>query len=227
MIRILLCGEGPTDQGRKDFVNGEYVNSDGVLQILIKKVSRIDNLIFVVKTRQELKNTVKLYKHYYGKQTVNSKKIAIAACNEKCTHIAYHRDEDNKGLKDMYEQVQGYFEDAKKKGINCIAIVPMHMTESWLLADKNAFPTEPLNPELPVKPEEVWGNKGTNNHPKKYIERVLAQFPQYKKQGLSEAYAEIAENSNVETIRQRCPESFDKKFYSDMQLFISREVGTP
>jgi hypothetical protein len=225
MIRILLCGEGTTDQGRKDFIDGEYVNSDGVLQTLIKKVSPVGNLTFVVKTRQDLKSTIKLYKHYYGKQTTNSKKLAIAANNENCTHIAYHRDEDSKGLKEMYDQVQGYFEDAKKKGINCIAIVPMHMTENWLLADKNAYPAIPVNPELPSRPEETWGSKGTDTHPKKYLERVLAQFPQYKKQALSKVYAEIAEKSDIEILRRRCPESFDKKFYMDMQSFIPQETG--
>jgi hypothetical protein len=225
MIRILLCGEGPTDQGRKDFIDSEYVNSDGVLQILIKKVSKIDNLTFVTKTRQELKNTVKFHKRYYSKQEANSRKILIAANKENCTHIAYHRDEDNKGLKEIHQQAQGYFEDAKKKGINCIAIIPMHMTESWLLADKNAFPTAPKNPALPAKPKETWGNKGTDSHPKKYLERILAQFPQYKNRTLSDVYAEIAENSDIEILRQRCPESFDRKFCSDMQSFIIQEAG--
>jgi hypothetical protein len=220
MIRILLCCEGPTDQGHKGYFDGEYINSSGVMQILIQKTSFDINLEFVVKTRQDIK-AIRNKKKYLNKQEQTSIRLAFLAKRESCTHIAYHRDEDNNGLKKMYGQVQGYFAEAEKKGISCLAIVPMHMTESWLLADKDAFPSKPIDPELPAKPEETWGNKGANTHPKKYLERVLTQFSQYKKQTLSEVYVEIAENSNIEVLRQRCPESFDKKFYSDMQTFLS------
>lgn len=226
MIRFLLCSEGPTDQGNIIYVDGEYINPDGVMQILIKKTAGRNDIDFIIKTRKEIR-AVSAKKKYIGKREMTSIRLALIAKNKNCTHIAYHRDEDNKGLKEMYEQVQGYFEDAKKKGINCLAIVPIHMTESWLLADKNAFPAEPVKPALPSKPEETWGNKGTDTHPKKYLERVLAQFPQYKKQALSGVYAQIAKNSDVEVLRQHCPESFGKKFYSDMQSFIPQEAGTP
>jgi hypothetical protein len=225
MIRILLCCEGPTDQGRKGYFDGGYINSSGVMQILIQKTSSGINLEFVVKTRQDIK-AIRNKKKYLNKQEQTSIRLAWLAKRESCAHIAYHRDEDNKGFKEMYEQVQGYFVDAKKKEINCLAIVPMHMTESWLLADKDAFPNKPINPELPVKPEETWGNKGANTHPKKYLERVLTQFPQYKNQILSEVYAELAANSNIAVLRQRCPESFGQ-FYNDMQSFIIQEAGTP
>jgi hypothetical protein len=226
MIRILLCSEGPTDQGSIIYVDGEYITPDGVMQVLIKNTAGRNDIDFIVKTRKEVR-AVSAKKKYIGKREMTSIRLALLAKTNGCNHIAYHRDEDNNGLQEMYQQVQGYFEDAKRKGINCIAIVPMHMTESWLLADINAFPAEPANPELPPKPEKTWGNKGTDTHPKKYLERVLAQFPQYKKQVLSEVYAEIADNSNIEILRQRCPESFGKYFYSDMQSFIPQEVGAP
>jgi hypothetical protein len=38
-------------------------------------------------------------------------------------------------------------------------------------------------------------------------------------------YAEIAEHSDIEVMRKRCPDSFDRKFYAGMQSFISREAG--
>jgi hypothetical protein len=221
MIRILLCCEGPTDQGRKGYLDGEYINSSGVMQILIQKTSLNTNLDFVVKTRQDIK-AIRNKKKYLNKQEQTSIRLALLAKQEDCTHIAYHRDEDNKGLDEKYKEVQEYFADARRKEINCLAIVPMRMTESWLLADKDAFPSKPINPKLPVKPEEIWGNKGADTHPKKCIERVLRQFHLMP---CSEVFSEIAEKSSIETLRARCPESFGQ-FYNDMQTFIPQGAGT-
>jgi hypothetical protein len=225
MIAILLCCEGPDDQGRKEYIDGEYIQSDGVMQILIKKTSGRNDLNFVVKQRQDLK-AISIRKRYLNKQKMTSLRLAWLAQKEKCTHIAYHRDEDNKGLDEMYDQVKGYFKDAEANKTSCLAIVPQHMTESWLLSDENAFKQVfgeiPLKPALPSQPEETWGNKGTDTHPKKYLERVLAQ---YHTTVSSEIYAEIAGRSDIDILRERCPESLGKKFYTDMQSFITAETA--
>ncbi|MDR1046799.1 MAG: DUF4276 family protein [Treponema sp.] len=225
MIAVLLCCEGPDDQGRKKYIDGEYIQSDGVMQILIKKTSGRNDLNFVVKQRRDLK-AISIRKKYLNKQQMTSLRLVWLAQKEKCTHIAYHRDEDNKGLGEMYDQVKGYFKDAEANKTSCLAIVPQHMTESWLLSDKNAFKQVfgeiPAKPVLPSKPEETWGNKGTDNHPKRYLERVLAQ---YHTTVSSEIYAEIAGNSDIDVLRERCRESFDKKFYTDMQSFITTETA--
>jgi hypothetical protein len=224
MIAILLCCEGPDDQGRKKYIDGEYIQSDGVMQILIKKTSGRNDLNFVVKQRRDLK-TISIRKKYLNKQQMTSLRLARLAQKEKCTHIAYHRDEDNKGFAEMYDQVKAYFKDAEANNTSCLAIVPQHMTESWLLSDKNAFKQVfkeiPSKPALPSKPEETWGNKGTDTHPKKYLERVLAQ---YHTAVSSEIYAEIAGGFDVGVLRKRCPESFGQ-FYTDMQSFITTETA--
>jgi hypothetical protein len=95
----------------------------------------------------------------------------------------------------------------------------MHMTESWLLSDKDAYPSEPHNPALPAKPEETWGIKESDNHPKKYLKRVLEQFHQ---EPSPEVYADIAEKSKLETLGTHCPVSFGQ-FREDMRDFISVE----
>jgi hypothetical protein len=91
------------------------------------------------------------------------------------------------------------------------------MIESWLLADENAYPSIPNNPQLPSKPEEIWGQKDdpNSNHPYNYFVRVLSQF------GLSDdrgTYARTAEKSGVDVLKRRCSESFGQ-FYADMQTF--------
>jgi hypothetical protein len=178
MIKILLCCEGTTDQGGKIYTDGEYINTDGVIQIFIRKIAKNEELVFVVKTRHDIKNAVKLRKRFYGKQETTSLKLVALAKQENCTHIAYHRDEDANGFEAMYQQVQEYFAEPEKNNQKCLAIVPMHMTESWLLSDKDAYPSEPRRPALPSKPEEIWGSKEADSHPKKYLKRVLEQFYQ-------------------------------------------------
>jgi hypothetical protein len=225
MITILLCGEGPNDQGGKEYVDGEYVQCDGAMQILIRNASGRSDLSFIVKRRQDLK-AVSVRKKYLNKQRMTSLRLAIMARQEKCTHIAYHRDEDNKGLDEMYNQIKECFREAEAHNMLCLAIVPQHMTESWLLSDETAFEQvfgkKPEAPVLPSKPENIWGHKGTDTHPKKYLEQVLEQ---YHAKGSPECYAEIAEHSDINVLRRCCPESFDNKFYKDVRIFIAGGKG--
>jgi hypothetical protein len=225
MIAVLLCCEGPNDQGGKEYIDGGYVQCDGVMQILIRKASACNDISFIVKRRQDFK-AISVRKKYLNRQQMTSLRLAILAQKENCTHIAYHRDEDNNGLDEMYNQIRGYFKDVEANRIPCLAIVPQHMTESWLLSDETAFEKvfgkKPITPVLPLKPEEIWGNKGTGNHPKNYLKRVLEQ---YHTEGNSVIYAKIAEHSDVDVLRKRCPKSFGSKFHKDMQTFIASKEG--
>ncbi|MDR0330765.1 MAG: DUF4276 family protein [Chitinispirillales bacterium] len=220
MIKILLCGEGVTEYGRDECSHGEYFHADGVMQVLIKKLAGDagTNLSFVVKKSSDLKNIGTLpRKGYQNAKNAKAIKLAQMAKQEDCLHIVYHRDEDNKGFKSKYDEVLEYFTAAQEKGVPCLAIVPMHMTESWLLSDAGAFPKIPDSPKLPNKPEETWGGKGTDTHPKKYLSRVLEQFHMLPS---AEICADIAEKMDVEVVRKQCPISFGQ-FYEDMKGFIS------
>jgi len=223
MIRVLLCCEGNLDKGKTRYIGNDYIDADGVMQVLIKKTSCISRIDFVTKNRKDIQN-VSTLQPKYGKHSTVSRKLAQLAKNENCNHIAFHQDEDNKGLETIYKKVHGYFSAAKEKGLSCIAIVPQHMTESWLLSDENAFQKafgkKPAKPALPSKPEEIWGSKGTANHPKTIMVNVLSQFGT----AISpENYLEIAKHSKIDEIQKRCPKSFDKKFCTDIQSFVTEE----
>jgi hypothetical protein len=221
MIKILLFCEGSLDQGRKEFIEDEYIDSDGVMQNLIRKVSKVEDIIFIIKRRQDMRKCV-LLNGRYRKYSPQSRKLAQLAKDSNCTHIAYHRDEDNKGLENIYHQVTEYFQAAKDHGMSCLAIIPQHMTENWLLSDGGAFEKifsrKPVNPALPYKPEELWGNKHTNSYPKEYMKKVLKQ---YNVSVSPDVFAQIAKHSDIEVLRKKCPESFEKKFYQDVQEFVS------
>jgi hypothetical protein len=224
MINVLLVCEGPGDQDRKEFVDGEYIDCDGVMQNLIRKASNTKDITFISKQRQDIRKCV-LLGGKYGKYPAKSRKLAQLAKKANCTHIAYHQDEDKKGLEKIYLQVEEYFLATRDRGMSCLAIVPQHMTENWLLSDEGAFEKlfskKPVNPALPSNPEQLWGNKYTGNHPKQYIKKVLQQ---YHISVSSDVFAEIAAHSNIEVLRRKCPESFDKKFYMKIRDFISEKA---
>jgi hypothetical protein len=216
MVRVLLCGEGATDQGRNIYRNGNYIQSDGVLQILMRKFTTGTELFFVVKSRKDIKNIKLIPNRKYDINTAASKKIALLANNEHCPHVAYHRDEDNNGFDEMYSQIQSYFVLAERRGLKCIAIVPMHMTESWLLSDSAAYPSALISPKLPAKPEKLWGNKNTDGHPKMCINNILKQF---HLEASTDTLNDIAEASDLNVMKARCPVSFGQ-FYNDMQDYV-------
>jgi hypothetical protein len=130
--------------------------------IRIRKISQETELFFAVKSRRDIKNIKVIPNRHLGNSPLVSKKIAVLAHQEDCTHVAYHRDEDNKGYTEMRHQVQSYLADAQTLGLKCIAIVPMHMTDS---------------------------------------------------------FADIAEASDPDVLKGRCPISFGQ-FFDDMQSFI-------
>jgi hypothetical protein len=206
MIDIMFCCEGSTDIE--------------VIQYFIKKLSSVSDLCFNIKKRNDIQG-IKILGPKYSNHSAVSRKIAQLAKSINCNFIAYHQDEDNKGFEYMYGKVKSYFSLSEEKGMTCIAIVPQHMTESWLLTDEIAFEKifgkKPNNPILPSKPEETWGNKGTEKHPKTIMAQVLAQ---YHSTISSETYSNIAQNTNIAVLQRRCPKSFGQ-FYKDMQSFIS------
>lgn len=215
MIQILLCSEGVRDHGRKVYSDGKYIYEDGPLQIFMKSCAAGIEISIIPKTRADVKS-VNLLKR---KQFINphADKLAALTHKEGCSHLAYHQDEDNKGFLEIYSQVHELFSAAKEKGIRCLAIVPKHMTESWLLADENAFPERPCDPPLPKSPEEAWGAPDNERYPKRYLSRVLDQFSITPS---AETYAEIASKTNVEILKIKCSISF-KKFSDDMDEFLA------
>ena len=227
MINVLLCAEGVTDQGGTDYnvKQGHTIQNDGPIQILIRKIANRESsgaeCKFTVRTRKDIDKITLLGKERpkLDKDAPPAKLYKAARINE-CTHIAYHRDEDHRGLDDIRTEVDKNFTKSKDCGLHCLIIVPQRMIESWLLSDKNAYKDDT---QLPSKPEEIWGDKGSFNHPKKWIERALkAMFMEPS----AKTYAYIAENSDIDVIRQKCPESFGKYFFDEVIKWLAAS-GSP
>ena len=207
-MEIYLRCEGKTDYAvicslaKKVIVNQE-------LSMKWVKQNELDN--WIIHRKPGIKVT-----GYYKKVTA----LAGISLRYGNKNIAYHQDADRK-YDDVYKGITCEFDRLKNTGFNCLAIVPKEMIEAWVLADKNAYPQEPKKPRLPAKPEELWGKKESEKHPKKYLENVLKQFHQTAS---ADTFSLIIEKSDLETIKARCPISFGQ-FYIDVKTFITK-AGT-
>lgn len=128
--------------------------------------------------------------------------------------------ESQKRLQEVYNQISNGFQQfSQERSQNSIPMVPLKMIESWLLADDQAFTQcfgkQPTNPSLPGQPELIWGdeNKPASDHPKNYLKRVLGQ---YNQEANKDTFKSIAEEIDIDTLRARCPLSFEL-FYQDAQ----------
>jgi len=189
-----------------------------VIPFLMKKALKMPDLDVkwikrpaLKKVSLHRKSDVKISGHYKF-----VKALAAFSSREGVKHIAYHQDADGQ-YSEIYNAITSEFRPLEGKGFRCLAIVPKEMIESWLLADGNAYPAKPERPKLPFRPEGIWGQKQNinSNYPKHYLARVLAQFGLL---GALDTYAQIAENIDIEILKNRCPESFGQ-FCADIQSF--------
>jgi hypothetical protein len=211
-MNILICCEGKRDIGP--------------IRSFIKKCA----WPVTVQVKCETHKSIKRIRKYQSLGRDNSRidmisKLKIWALLEESGHLGYHQDSDDQNFFSTYNAIKQDFQTIVSKGMIYIPIVPKKTMESWLLSDSFAYPSTPKKPPLPEEPEEIWGAKGDSrgNHPKQYLKRVLQQF---NKDDNSHSYTQIAEASDIEILRNRCPESFGR-FYADMQSFITPKAGTP
>jgi hypothetical protein len=202
------------------YLHCEGPDDHAVIPPLMKKSGQMPDLDIqwikrdaLKKVKMHRKSGIPISSHY---KLITALATVSSRCN--CKNIAYHQDAD-RNYDSVYDAIDSEFARLRENGFNCLTIVPKETIEGWLLADQNAYPKIPANPALPGKPEELWGDSHNphSNHPKSYLVQLLKQFHLEKNRG---AYARIAENSDIQTLRRRCPVSFER-FYATMQTFIS------
>ncbi|MHB9291033.1 hypothetical protein Holit_00103 [Hollandina sp. SP2] len=221
-MKIFACFEGETDIG--------------AIEVLMKKCIPGLNLDINSYTHASLKG-VRLAKIFsktnkalrkqddqFTRLLAVKKLLFLADKNDgKC--IAYHQDAGHDGFRKIYHDTKDAFAAANvPDNIKRLAIVPKEMTESWLLADVkaiNALEDGTGHVNQSPNPETLWGNKDDpdSNYPKNYLKRNLEEL------GIDsnrDTYTKIAEKSDIEVLKRRCPESFGQ-FYADMQSFITGE----
>ncbi|HNX28739.1 MAG TPA: DUF4276 family protein [Syntrophomonadaceae bacterium] len=230
--KVLLCGEGPTDCGKQKFGSTEW--EEGPVQPIIMKLVNGD-IEFAYTTKEEVKGK-KIQRRTGAKVTghgAKSYKLCMIAEERKdIDNIICYVDADRehgsrkskreskKRLQEIYSQISNGFQQfSAARSHNSIPMVPLKMIESWLLADDQAFAqcfeSSPANPVLPGQPELIWGdeNNPSSNHPKNYLKRVLEQ---YNQEANRDTFKSIAEEIDIDALRERCPLSFEI-FYQDIK----------
>jgi hypothetical protein len=224
-MKVFACFEGDTDIGAletflKKCPKGISFDIESYTHSTLKAIkgARLLN----TKTKNISKDDGK-----FTRQLAIRKLLYLADKNNE-SHIAYHQDAGHDGFRKIYNETkEAFVKVCVSDEIKSLAIIPKEMTESWLLADVkaiNLLGDGTVHVDQSPNPETLWGNEEdpNSNYPKNYLKRNLEQLG-LNSDNNRDTYTKIAENTNVEVLKRRCPESFGQ-FYTDMQSFITTET---
>jgi hypothetical protein len=224
-MKVFACFEGDTDIGAletflKKCAKGISFDIESYTHSTLKEIKRAR--LLNAKAKNIPKDDSK-----FTRQLAIRKLLYLADINNE-SHIAYHQDAGHDGFRKIYNETKEAFVKAGVPDeIKSLAIIPKEMTESWLLADIkaiNLLGDGTIHVDQSPNPETLWGNEQdpNSNYPKNYLKRNLEQLD-FNLDNSHDTYAKIAENTDVEVLKHRCPESFGQ-FYVDMQSFIPTET---
>ena len=247
-MTFFFTGEGPTDYGRQAF-GSETWQEGAAMYIFRKTAASlglehvdivpIDKKSYAQVHLQRLPHTIKgrgqtCYKFLMYLQLHKSH-----TSDEKQQPAVFYCDIDKlPGAKNASETVcKRHYQD-ETEHINaaikcfarpCIAMMPLKMIENWLLSDKAAFQKAfdtTACPALPPKPELIWGDdeEPISNYPKHFMDRVLAPLlhcncKQGEVSGHTELFVDIAQNTDIQTLKEKCPISF-VPFYDSLKQLL-------
>jgi hypothetical protein len=226
-LKAIVCGEGPTDVGVREYGSGvwnngpaiSFINNTSPIELLIDGISltELENKVPILQRRKPKGfGTKALRLSRYAKMN----NIDVAICYVDCD-----KKQDIDLFAKRYQEINDGFKQAVT-GVVGIAMIPKRMIESWLLSDENSYKSLfgkiPEHPRLPNKPEELKGDKHDpdSDYPKHYIKRVLDQ---YNQRGTA-WYYDLASNSAIDTLRRKCPISFEQ-FYQDINTKLAAYIS--
>ena len=211
-IKVIVCGEGPTDVGKMDCDTSKWIPGPAIAYIKNASTPKLqidgiqkNKLPRIQKAKCKKGHSVKA-ERLCRYAILKSYKVAI--CYVDC---------DNNDFEAIYSDISCGFSFYSNQVIG-IPMIPKAMIESWLLADEKAFikvfGKKPSKPPLPKKPESLWGKKEdpNSNYPKNVLKLIVSQFNNKPEDW---RYA-LARNSNSKTLLLKCPESYGR-FLCDMQ----------
>ncbi len=212
-MRILICGEGRNDHGTRfwDSRLKRYANQDGWAQPLLRQLlGEWEDLVI---DRVERRSLVQFRRPRRRRPRGHAEKAKLAlhkAEREGYQILIFIADADSPTPSEWRrrnsEIVSAWPGDSKSRPIACL---PMSASESWLLADSEAWEETGLADltKLPPSPERIWGerNDPTGNHPHQFFARICAEV------GLpdnTETRAVVASAISPNALSGKCPVSF-------------------
>ncbi len=246
MTDILITGEGPTDYGWKSFGSNNW--HEGAAAKLLRRCAEArlrekgngDKLTLHFADRKDVE-AFKLqrslnYHSLKGKSIPALRFYMLMKDREfkegiKYSAGVYHCDADHSAntspsqlFGKIYSQIGEAATVAKSrysgnKNTPLIPMVALHMIESWLLSDANAFMEHygcRHKPQLPPRPEIIWGNVDdkSSNYPKRVFVSVCKRCNN-NLEPTRDDYAGMAAHTDLQLICERCGISF-KRFHDDI-----------
>jgi hypothetical protein len=223
VIRILLCGEGPHDVGLQEWDprSRRHVIREGWLQNLARQLTD-EPVEFLSCMRKELvllpRQAKRPLPRGHGEKALAA---LIRGQSERCDVVVFMLDADSPD-RVVWERKRSEIYDGFTRfpAIRGVACVPKSASESWLLADPNAWLQVglPDTRTLPQYPEEIWGvhNDPASNRPHNYFARMCQQAGQTDSR---ETRALLAIVSATEALGEKCPISF-RGFADDFRAAI-------
>lgn len=124
--------------------------------------------------------------------------------------VVFMADADTKKLNEWRKKRADILDGfCRVDGVDSVPCLPMSTSESWLLADAQAWDKLGLDnlAALPKQPEKIWGERKDpeSNHPHQYFRRICDEA------GVSdsrEIRVQLADLVNCKTVQKTCPNSF-------------------
>ncbi len=214
MTKVLVCGEGRHDVGesKRPSGKGQTMDEEGWLQAFLRRLIPNETTFVVVKRQELVLQRRQQGQHQPLPQGHGRKALAakIRATAGDYDLIVFMADADsNKPV--VWNRIRSEILDGLTRlpGANGVPCVPMSASESWLLADKQAWQGVGLKDVtmLPGRPESIWGSRENHkgNHPHQMFRRVCAaaRVPDSR-----DTRVQLAHSSNLETLQSVCPTSF-------------------
>ena len=240
-IKIMLTGEGVTDYGWWDYAASQW--REGAAAKLIRSCAEKYGvrISFCFADRSEV-NQLRLQGHIQGLKgkAIPAKRFQTYLKDRECHIGIFYCDADREsGAKNnehqaklRFRQIHDEIQSVTAGDSTCteivIPMIALRMIESWLLSDVQAFEevfgkqeVRKQNLSLPAKPEFLWGRESDPNsdYPKNLFVRICKKL-NHDHAPDKEAYAEIAENTDIDVLCRKCPISF-RQFFNDFNSILS------
>jgi len=236
-MKIAITGEGSTDFGKKDYHTGKWLSGPAV--VYAQKIAEEQGMeIEILPIEKEEVKKVRLQRtRGISGRGVPARKFMFLMHKNCCDAGIYYCDADKEsGIKSSNQQaVDKYYDkvyEEVKEGLDsdkAIPMIPLSMIECWLLGDKKAleqvYGISIKQTQMPAKSEYIWGAKidRNSNYPKNYIVRLIQssdkRYCTYEPD--REDFVKIAECSEISTLREKCPRSYEQ-FYIDFVKLLEK-----
>jgi hypothetical protein len=227
-MKVLVVGEGPHDMGCSEWSDskGEYDRLPGWLHVILEKLCG-QGLTIEAIDRKQLASPSKKHQPLPDRHGGKALAARLKAKTDECNLVVFMADTDSKDDRDWREHYDCIRDGFSRiaGGPPAVACLPKSASESWLLADADAWRELGLTAlnELPKEPEKLSGkrNDPKGDHPHQIFTRICDMA---KVADSRETRVEIFRHSKPDTLRQKCPVSF-AAFHQDLAAAVPGRPG--